>query len=356
MIGDDITTQVIKTDDIRQRVSAFFPDSVILDNRFRFIAVSQNILDTLEYKLSDLYEQSINVLSQNLDLKALLEQRLRAGYFEQEKFKIRAKNSRMVGFSVSGFYFGLIADVNGLIVLKCKNNDEINLIHEKLELKTAELDSFVYKSSHALRGPLATIKGLANLARITKDPAEIEFLIQQIDFFADKLDDKLHQLIVFAETDKASELPVGPVPLIGICEKLASVAVENSVDFPVRFIYDLQDKSMLIQNSEIIGNLLKNILQFYARQPKIQDNRILFDSLRSVSATEFIFRGRGFSISDDLVSKMKTLNFGYSEILDYPEFIDCYAAKKIVMRLRGSVQFTLDSSRELVVLITLPNQ
>lgn len=355
MNGNDITQQVIRTEDIRQRVSAFFPDSVILDNQFRFIAVSQNILDALDYKLCDLYEQSINILSQNVDLKALLEQRLRAGYFEQEKFKIRANNSRMIGFSVSGFYFGLIADVNGLIVLKCKNNDEINLIHEKLELKAAELDAFVYMSSHALRGPLATIKGLANLARITKDPKEIEFLIQQIDFFADKLDDKLHRLIVFAETDKGSEHLRGPMPLFSICEKLSVVALENSIDFPVRFDYDLQDKAMLVENSEIITNLLKNILQFFARQPKAHDNRIVFDSLNSLSATEFIFRGRGFNITDEVVDKLKTLNFGYSQILDHPEFIDCYAAKKIVMKLRGNVQFTLDSSRELVVLITLPN-
>lgn len=354
MNGEDITQQVIKTDDIRQRISAFFPDSVILDNQFRFIAVSQNILDSLDYKLSDLYQQSINILSQNVDLKSLVEQRLKAGYFEQEKFKIRARNSRMVGFSVSGFYFGLIADVNGLIVLKCKNNDEINLIHEKLELKTAELDAFVYMSSHALRGPLATIKGLANLARITKDPKEIDFLIQQIDFFADKLDDKLHRLIMFAETDKGSEHPSGSVPLYTICEKLSVLAVEGSVDFPVKFTYDLQDKSILVENSEIITNLLKNILQFFARQPKSIDNQITFDSLKSLSATEFIFRGRGFTITDEVVSKLKTLNFGYSEILDHPEFIDCYAAKKIVMRMRGNVQFILDPSRELVVLITLP--
>jgi signal transduction histidine kinase len=354
MNGDDITQQVIKTDDIRQRVSAFFPDSVILDNQFRFLAISQNILDALDYKLSDLYEQSINILSQNVDLRSLVEQRLKAGYFEQEKFKIRAKNSRMVGFSVSGFYFGLIADVNGLIVLKCKNNDEINLIHEKLELKTAELDAFVYKSSHALRGPLATIKGLANLARITKNPKEVEFLIQQIDLFADKLDDKLHRLIVFAETDKGSEHESGPVSLYSICEKLSAVPSEASVDFPVNFQFELQDKAVVIENGEIIMSLLKNVLQFFSRQPKSPINRITFDSLKSLSATEFIFRGRGFTISDDVIDKLKTLNFGYSEILDHPEFIDCYAAKKIVMKLRGNVQFHLDPSRELVVLITLP--
>lgn len=355
MKDPDITRHVISSEAVRDQISSLFPDSVIVDNKFQFISVSQNILNVLGYTLGEIYKKSICLLSHEVDLSATIERKLRAGYFEECRINVRTKNGRVISYGISGFYLGLIADINDMIILKFKNLDEINLVHKMLEAKTLELDTFVYLSSHALRGPLATIKGLVNLARHTSSKEEMSFLIQQIDTFSDKLDDKLHKLIFFAESDKGHEHSEDPITLQEICHNLAAAMNEGTVDHPVFFCCEVLDKSISLDNGELTLALLRNLVQFFAGQPKSKENILKFDALKSDKATEIIFRGTGFVIPSSLPERLTTINAGYSEILSHPELINCYAAKKIVLKLRGGIQFVLNPMDEFVVLITLPN-
>ncbi len=349
----DITQTLISEVDLRQRIGSIFPDSVILDNRFNFISISQNILEAIGYTRAELHGMPVSCLSPASNMEELLEHKLRPGYFAEEPIEIRSKMGDAIMYSISGFYLGLIAEVNGMIVLKFKNLDEINLMHDRLEAKTIEVDRFVYLSAHALRGPLATLKGLINLARISKDPEEMDFLVQQMDSFAEKLDDKLHRLIYFAESDKGDESLVQELTLQSVCEALSANIQEGSVDHPVHFQCLSGDLSQVFGNGETVLSLLRNLALFFCQQPKETDNQLLLDTHSNLGATEIIIRAKGFLMSDSLKERLSNTNFGYSEILQYPELINCYAAKKIIFKLKGDMQFMLTPSGEVVVLITV---
>jgi hypothetical protein len=355
MNDPDITRHAISSEEVRNRISCIFPDSVIVDNQLRFISVSQNILNVWGYSLSDIFKKPICILSHEGDLSTTFQEKLKAGYFEETRINIKTKNGRVISYGISGFYLGLIADMNDMIILKFRNLDEINLIHKMLEAKTLELDTFVYLSSHALRGPLATIKGLVNLARHTTDAEEMSFLMQQIDTFSDRLDDKLHKLIFFAESDKGHEHSQDPITLHDICQNLANTVNEGTVDHLVCFHCEVQDKTSSLENGELTLALLRNLVQFFAGQPKQKENSLKFDAIKNQHATEIIFRGTGFVIPSSLPVNLTTINAGYSEILNHPELINCYAAKKIVLKLHGEIQFILNPMDEFVILITIPS-
>ena len=59
-------------------------------------------------------------------------------------------------------------------------------------------------------------------------------------------------------------------------------------------------------------------------------------------------------MSDLLREKLSTTNFGYSEILLHQELVNCYAAKKIIFKLRGDIHFVINAIHEVVILITIP--
>ena len=351
----DITQTVISSSTIRQNITAIFPDSIILDNHFNFISISQNILEAIGYSRLELQGRSVSVLSHSYDLKKLLEKKLLTGYFEEEQMEISSRNEGAITYGVSGFYLGLIADMNGMIVLKFKNLDEINLMYDRLEAKTMELDRFVYLSAHSLRGPLATIKGLLNLTKMSNSQEETNFLLKQIDSFAEKLDDKLYRLIYFAESDKEHESDIGDVPLQAICEVLDSNIKEGRIDHCVQFKYTADDHFYIVKNGGMILSLLRNVVLFFCQQPKDRDNLLMLDAHAGDGTTEFIVRAKGFLFSDSAKEKLKNTTFGYSEILNYPELINCYAAKKIIFKLRGSIQFIQTPSHEVVVLMTIPH-
>jgi signal transduction histidine kinase len=352
--GKDITRSVISCGEIRQRIGSIFPDSIILDNQFNIVSVSQNILEATGYGRFELLGTSISRFANTYNLAKLLGDKLQSGFFEEEQLEIVTKDAGKIVYSVSGFYFGLITDTNGLIILKFKNLDEISLTYERHDRRITELDRFVYLSAHALRGPLATIKGLINVSKSAKDINEINTLIGQMELFAERLDDKLHRLVYFAESDKGYESSDSEITLKNVCSTLASEIKEASINKIINFTCEAKDTDIAFPNGEVSMSLLRNLFLFFCQQPTNSNSLLLLDVHASANAIEIIIRAKGFLLSDSVKEKLKTINFGYSEILSYPEVLNCYAAKKIIFRLKGNIQFILTSSADVVVLLTLP--
>ena len=347
----DITGAIICPKDINHRIASIFPDSAILDLQFNIVGISQNILEATGYTRDYIIGKQVTIFSGNSDFKVRLRSWLRPGYFGEQTIEMRCMNGETRSYSISGFYMGLIADVNGLIVVKFKNLEEAHQAKRELVAKTQELDDFIYASSHSLRGPLATMKGLINLANATQNHAEIAFLVQQLGVFADKLDDKLHRLIYVAESDKC---PLENLSIQSIFNTLSSSIQESSIDFPITFCCPVNDQQQIVDKGSDIVSLLNNLVLFFSQQPKKQENLLVLDILVGLSATEIMIRSQGFLFSESLVERIGNVNFGYSEILNFPDLLNYYAAKKIMLKLNGCVQFMLISSEEVVVLMTIP--
>lgn len=346
---------LIQNADVQRRIGAIFPDYVMLDSHFNVLSISQNVLQTVGYPLDEIIGQPIGILSRADDLKLQLEERLSAGYFEDVPFEISTRVNGTMMYSVSGFYLGLVADINGVIVLRLRNLDEINLTYDRLEARTAEIDRFVYLSAHALRGPLATIKGLTNLVDKCDDREEMLFLLNQIRLFSEKLDDKLHRLIYFAEADKEEESSAAALDLDFIVNSLsASLRDAGSVDFPVQLECITEKNLVALDHGGILLSLLRNVALFFAQLPKDISNKIVLDVHAQDCALEIMMRGYNFKLNESIKEKLRNVNFGYSEILNFPELINCYAAKKIMFKLKGSIQFILASEDEIIVHMTMP--
>lgn len=351
----DITRTVISSENIRQRIASLFPDSVILDAQLRFISISQNISEATGYSSAELKGKPLSYIGNGTDLQEQIEHKLRSGYFEEEPFEIASKTLGSILYGISGFYLGMITDINGMIILKFKNLDEINVMYDRLDAKTTEIDRFVYLSAHALRGPLATIKGLINLTRLTQNPEETKYLIDQIDLFSEKLDDKLHRLIYFGESDKGHESSTNGATLQTICQALKSTVDEVSVGRTVRFLSLIADPLAQVNDAELFESMLRNLVLFFCHQASDGVNTILLDIHTGPSNIEIILQAKGFALNDTSLDRIKNINFGYSEILNYPEMINCYAAKKIVFKLRGTLHFVHHNTPDVVALITVPH-
>jgi light-regulated signal transduction histidine kinase (bacteriophytochrome) len=50
----------------------------------------------------------------------------------------------------------------------------LSVTNSELSKLNAELDRFVYSTSHDLMAPLSSVKGLINLAKLTDNPKEIQ--------------------------------------------------------------------------------------------------------------------------------------------------------------------------------------
>jgi signal transduction histidine kinase len=214
---------------------------------------------------------------------------------------------------------------------------------EQLYKRSYELDDFIYATSHNLRGPLATLKGLINLLALPKDnEVDENFIIKQMKIFADRLDDRLHKLMYFAESDKALEFSTERVPLKYIVEKLR--VDENALHGAqqIKFTEHFSESLTVIENGQLILTLLQNVKSFF-QSKGTEDWELIFRSNEEFNEFELI--ANGITISPATLKKIDVVNFGYTEILSDPDFTDLYAAKKITIKLKGTMQISLLSQK-----------
>jgi len=348
----DISRQLILTSEVQQQIGMIFRDHIILDARFRFVSISQNILDAMSYTREELLGKSVKLFSKNSNLEVELGTHLQPGYFADELIEFHRRDGAALLFSVSGFYLGLISDINGLIILKLINQDEISIENERLAGKTLEIDRFVYVAAHALRGPLATIRGLVNLAGNHASTDELKFIVNQLDQSASKLDEKIYQLIYFSESDKGFEVDSNPISATDLSVHLKSVALSampgNISSIRCTATHDLE-------NGEMIRSLFGNLISFFAQQQVSSSPEFSLDAHTRENAVEIVFNAKGFAHHTLLRQKMSIINCGYSEILNHPELLNFYAAKKVMFRLRGEMQLLMSGPDEYTVLMTIPH-
>jgi PAS domain S-box-containing protein len=173
-----------------------------------------------------------------------------------------------------------------------------------------ELDTFFYKASHDLKGPLASVMGIVNLARLEKTDIRTEQYFEMIDTSVKRLDSILLDLIELARTRKGS----GKLSLINIknlvneiitslrhlpsFEKISfNVEVENNITVYADQVLILSVMQNLIHNAINYGNSENPFIKIHAIKRgdelrlEITDNgKGIPDSIRN-KVFEMFYRG-----------------------------------------------------------------
>ena len=150
---------------------------------------------------------------------------------------------------------------------------------KKVEERTAELlrvnielDNFIYKTSHDIRGPLATFKGLCMVALFDiKDSVGLE-LVRLLDLTADKMNTILNRLQIANEINTA-ELKPELVDIKTCMDEI--IAMEKKNGLPPRMIikHDISNDVVLKSDKKlvriILENLINNSIKFYDQSIRV---------------------------------------------------------------------------------------
>jgi len=338
--GNDVTRTIITETDVRNTVARIFADGIIMTTQFVMVSAGKNICQTLGYPKEQLMGLPFSTVADTTntnELASLLEK----GFFEEHPITLIDSTGAHVAFTASGFYLGMIADINDLVILKFKMSDPADAIVKQLSMKNSELDNFIYATSHSLRGPLATLKGLISLVKMKHD-VDMDFIIAQMNLYADRLDDRLHKLIYFAESDKGQEFSNERLTLDHIANRLRQTCDKDSGSNlqEIEFTEQLQNIPQPVENGELILAMLQNIRAFFCRNAT-QRFTLTFRAAPYEHFNEFELTANGPHLNEALCRKIDVVNFGYTEILTEPGLTDLYAAKKIILKLKGHLKITV---------------
>jgi signal transduction histidine kinase len=217
-----------------------------------------------------------------------------------------------------------------------------------------ELDTFFYKASHDLKGPLASIMGIVNLARLEQDTNATQNFFDMIESSTIRLDNTLVDLIELARSrkgvSKLSEVNVSQL-VNNILSSLSHIKGYEQSEIKVNIDPQLNlitDKVLL---TSILQNLIHNAINYCKRidplikvQAKQENKNVIF---------EVIDNGPGIALH----IRDKVFEMFYRGNPDSPgSGLGLFIVKNAVEKLQGKISYDTQEGKGTNFIVSLPLQ
>jgi ligand-binding sensor domain-containing protein/signal transduction histidine kinase len=309
----------------------------IIDYRTRRVKQLNRVLEEkIDERTSQVLSQKEEIESQRDDIETKRSELERARNVIEEQYeKLREVNESL----------------EGKVEERTK---ELSNAYSELKLAVNELDDFVYKSSHDIKGPLARLQGLCNLALIeagTLPSREHLIMLQKESVLANRVIEKLSH----AHATKNHIVNLSSVNLKNlfgeILDQLMAIRTEElkSIIFTLEVDHDINlvcDHALL---KEVFYNLLENSVVFRSES----DSKVLVKSKLNGTNVSVTITDNGIGIHEKVkgqIFKMFVKGSERSQGLG----LGLYIVKNGIKILKGSVQLVNSKEGETVFEVTLP--
>lgn len=230
---------------------------------------------------------------------------------------------------------------------------------QRLMSRNEELQQFSYRTSHDLKAPLISMRGLAefiledategNIAEVTKNAEKIITL-------SDKLKSLLEDILSLTKADYIEE-PVTEVSIADVIStaRLKFQGLSRNPNFEIREVLahskPLKSQGLLI--TQILDNLLSNAIKYGDLKKEIQ-----IVCVRTYSDDHHFYiqvEDNGLGIPADKQSEVFGMFKRFHRENTDGSGLGLYLVKKLVQKLNGSITFE-SSPEKTVFFITLPNR
>ena len=346
-------------DEIIGKLNSFFTDSVILKTNYDIQALGSEVETLTGFASGELCGQPFSHICEDLTLRRTIEEEMRNGYFEGITTSFLDRQNQPVKVCISGFYLGLISDINGYIILKVKILEDNTYLKKELVIKKQELDSFIYRTAHDLRGPIATIKGLVNLLKMRKGNHEVDELTSLIEVHANKLDDRLFKLIYMSDENSETEECNGIVHFPSLKYALETTLENNFQIDNTIFDFFTTSESLYYVNERRLTRLLNNVLLYIIGLPiatiPTEGNFIIsIDFEILTNKLKVRIRSKGFLASEGIKAIIDQPVSLYNDILNYPFLFNYYVAQREAKQLHGLLHIDFTKTDEQTLSLSIP--
>jgi signal transduction histidine kinase len=260
---------------------------------------------------------------------------------------------------IINFSAALPATVMTVYLLKALNHhNALELVENNMLLSktNAELDRFVYSTSHDLRAPLTSIMGLINITLDAKNPNEVNRYLSLMKDRVHSLDHFIKDITDYSRNNRL-EVKREPVKLADLAhevwESLKFSPEAENIDFKIdipKDVYIESDKSRL---RVIISNLISNAVRYHDLKKTNQYIRLNYQMKGRISYIQVEDNGQG--IATEYHNKIFDMFFRANE-QSKGSGLGLYIVKEALMKLSGSIKLESTVGVGSTFTIMLPNR
>lgn len=149
-------------------------------------------------------------------------------------------------------------EIEGVISIS-RDITERKLFESKLETKIKELDTFIYRSSHDLKGPLASLQGLINIAKTEIIDIKANEYLSLIERSVNHLDSILMDLLNITRITQGS-LKLTQLNLSKLINDTIN-SFENLNEYKkIEWLLNIDESIDLVTDKSLINNILHNVI------------------------------------------------------------------------------------------------
>jgi len=217
-----------------------------------------------------------------------------------------------------------------------------------------ELDTFFYKASHDLKGPLASMMGVVYLGRMENKDPNVNRYFDMIETSVQRLDATLMDLIRLARTRKgASKLhAIGVTELVRhIMEALSHLPKFSKTKFDIDIPVQLQVHTDKVLLQSVLQNLIHNAINYSNRQSP----QISIVATQNADTIEFRVADNGDGIAADVQPRIFDMFYrGHQD--SNGSGLGLFIVKNALEKMHGTVRFQSDKGAGTTFIVTLPKR
>ncbi|MCF6359574.1 MAG: PAS domain S-box protein [Cyclobacteriaceae bacterium] len=227
-------------------------------------------------------------------------------------------------------------------------------VEEELKIRNLELDNFVYKVSHDLRSPLASILGLINLVKLEGDFQDSFEYLKLMENQVHKLDHFIHDVLSHSKNLKMS-IVASPIDFKDVVDKCISDLSYLDGFEDVRKKVTVKGGGFLSDKwriNEMFRNLLANSIKYKDRSKDDNKLNVFVDS--SPNGCKIIISDNGIGIVKESVSRVFEMFYRATDT-SKGSGIGLYIVKNATEKLGGTIALESKFGVGTTFTIELPN-
>ena len=227
-------------------------------------------------------------------------------------------------------------------------------VEEELKTRNLELDNFVYKVSHDLRAPLASILGLINLTKLEESKDDQDYYVELMEGQVNKLDYFIRDILSHSKNLKMSvssdkidfeEIVLKCFEDLSYLKATSRVVRKISID-------DGDFYSDKWRINEIFRNLIGNAIKY--RNPEAKENIVDVSITNTPKGCNIIVADNGIGIAEDKLPHIMEMFYRGTETSD-GSGIGLYIVQKAVEKIDGTINIESNPNKGSEFKIWLPS-
>jgi signal transduction histidine kinase len=223
------------------------------------------------------------------------------------------------------------------IMVKQKTQELLNT-NEELVHSRKELDSFLYRTSHDIRGPIATLMGLTKLARLEANDTVMQNYLEKIEITSNKLNAVINRLTNVSQIN-SQPLDIRDINIYQVVnEVIRDIKPDKSVSFKLTGDTNESIKTDKILLKIILENLLENSFKFFDDK---ENDPFVELNFKQNGNLEFTITDNGVGIDPQFRERVFELFFVANE-KERGTGIGLYQTQLAIKKLDGNVELALN--------------